>query len=485
MEIEKDMTNRIYIFLFILLQACAPAKILNVAAPEANDSWIQFLIRRTTKIGTIENVFSETDSEDSKTFELERTLSVGAPNANSYGKDLIVDKGFIYIVGDTDGGIYNGAAGPIGTRDLLLGKYDSQMNPIWTRQIGYAGLSLNVKDAAIDPNGNVYIIGDTKGQGHFRGAQLLGTDDMFLIKFDSNGNELWARPKGIPNHSILPAKMTLDSLGNVYIIGNSTGPFGGPMTGANGFIIKFKSNGDEDWVRQIGIVGADSFPEGVAFDKTTNDLYVTGSGNANYRTNTHPGIGNRDVFIFKYDTNGNDRFFAQLGTASKSFNNPSIAVDLFGNVFVGGTTNGRFEQRLSGTSWLGTVAKYDSLGSLQWVRQFGPDSAPPKQAVINSILTDTNGNVFTTGHTNGNISDGGDDSLGDQDAFLTKHDPSGQNKWIQRIGTPGADTKGTEIKLDSEGNLYVIGNISREINGAPQRGTNDIFVEKYKNLSQN
>lgn len=87
------MTNRIYIFLFILLQACAPAKILNVAAPEANDSWIQFLIRRTTKIGTIENVFSETDSEDSKTFELERTLSVGAPNANSYGKDLIVDKG--------------------------------------------------------------------------------------------------------------------------------------------------------------------------------------------------------------------------------------------------------------------------------------------------------------------------------------------------------------------------------------------------------
>ncbi len=355
------------------------------------------------------------------------------------------------------------------------------MNPIvnGTRQIGGAGISLNVQDIAVDSNGNTYITGNTNH--HFRGAQLFGTTDMFLIKLDPNGNELWGIQIGIANTSISPAKITLDSLENVYITGRSTGPFGGFLNGANGFIAKFNSiNGNEEWVQQIAFPQAQSFPTGLTFDKTTNTIYVAGVTNADYKNNKRPAIGNQDIFIFKYDSQGNRQFFAQLGAISKSLDSASITVDLSGNVFVGGTSNGRFEDKLTGTSWLGTIAKYDSSGVLQWVRQFGPDSAPPKQAVIRSIITDMHGNVFTTGHTNGNILDGGDDSLGVQDAFITKHNSSGQIQRIQQVGAPGATISGNGLGLDPQGNLYVIGNTNSGINEAPISGTNDMFLLKYR-----
>ncbi|AXR61734.1 SBBP repeat beta-propeller lipoprotein, LipL53 family [Leptospira mayottensis] len=470
--------NRICIFLFILLQACTPAKIIGVAAPEANDSWIQFLVRGIVRIETeaTDNVFSESELEDSKTFELERTLSIGAPNSTTYSRSLIVDeKGFIYITGDTDQGVYNAAA--TGIRDIILGKYDSQMNPIWTKQIGNANTTLDVSDIAVDMNDNVYITGNTNR--NYPGA-LTGKKDMFLIKFDSNGDQIWSRQKGIANYEVMPQKMTLDSVGNTYITGKSTGPFGGPLTGSNGFIIKFKNNGDEDWVQQIAIPNARSFPEGLAINKTTSDIYITGSGNADYEKNTASGIGIDDLFILKYDNNGNRQFFAQLGFFEKSFHGKSITVDLSGNIFVGGTSNGRFKDKSTGTSWLGTIAKYNSFGALQWVQQFGPDSAPPKQAVIHSIITDIYGNIFTTGYTNGNILNGRDNSSGIQDAFITKHNSSGRIQWMERIGVPDATISGNGLGLDSKRNLYVIGNTNRGINGAPIYGNTDAFIVKYK-----
>lgn len=472
--------KRFYFLLFTFFQMCT-AKVVGLPDPGPNDLWMQLLIRdKIEEIMDKEDLFDTITYENSNNLILKKTLLLGAPNSNTIGRNLIVDeRGSIYIAGETTGGIYN--AVPVGIRDLIFGRYDSQMNPIvnGTRQIGGARISLNVQDIAVDSNGNTYITGDTNS--HFRGAQLFGTDDMFLIKLDSNGNELWGIQIGIANASISPEKITLDSLENVYITGRSSGPFGGLLSGPNGFIAKFNSvNGNQEWANQIAFPQASSFPKGLTFDKTTNTIYVAGITSADFKNNKIPSIGNNDIFIFKYDSQGNRQFFAQLGTASKSLGDPSITVDLSGNVFVGGTSNGRFKDKLTGTSWLGTIAKYDSFGSLQWVQQFGPDSAPPKQAVIRSIITDIYGNIFTTGHTNGNILDGGDNSLGVQDAFITKHNSSGQIQRMQQIGIPGATISGNGLGLDPQGNLYVIGDTNRGINGTPIIGANDMFLIKYR-----
>ncbi|UOG35372.1 SBBP repeat-containing protein [Leptospira noguchii] len=472
--------KQFYFLLFIFFPMCT-AKVVGVPDPGSNDLWIQLLIRdKIEEIMDNEDLFDTITYSDSNNIILKKTLLLGAPNAHTSGKNLIVGaRSSIYITGETTGGVYNAAS--VGIRDLIFGRYDSQMNPIGnsTRQIGNAGVSLEVQDIAVDSNGNTYITGNTNH--HFRGAQLLGTTDMFLIKLDPDGNELWGIQKGFANSALSPVKIILDSLENVYITGRSTGPYGGTESGANGFIAKFNNvDGNEEWAKQIAFPQAQSFPTGLTFDKTTNMIYVTGITDADYKNNKKPAIGQNDIFIFKYDSQGNRQFFAQLGTISKSLDNASITVDLSGNVFVGGTSNGRFNQQFGGTSWLGTIAKYDSLGTLEWIQQFGPNSAPPKQAVIRSIITDIHGNVFTTGYTNGNILDGGDDSLGVQDAFITKHNSSGQVQWAEQIGTPGATISGNGLGLDSQGNLYVIGDTNRGINKTPIVGTQAMFLVKYK-----
>ncbi|WP_061233574.1 SBBP repeat beta-propeller lipoprotein, LipL53 family [Leptospira noguchii] len=472
--------KQFYFLLFIFFPMCT-AKVVGVPDPGPNDLWIQLLIRdKIEEIIDNEDLFDTITYSDSNNIILKKTLLLGAPNAHTSGKNLIVGaRSSIYITGETTGGVYNATS--VGIRDLIFGRYDSQMNPIGnsTRQIGNAGVSLEVQDIAVDSNGNIYITGNTKN--HFRGIQLFGATDIFLIKLDPNGNELWAIQKGFANSALSSAKIILDSLENIYITGRSTGPYGGTKSGANGFIAKFSNvDGNEEWAKQIAFPQAQSFPTGLTFDKTTNMIYVTGITDADYKNNKKPAIGQNDIFIFKYDSQGNRQFFAQLGTVSKSLDAPSITVDLSGNVFVGGTSNGRFKDKLTGTSWLGTIAKYDSFGSLQWVQQFGPDSAPPKQAVIRSIITDIHGNVFTTGYTNGNILDGGDDSLGVQDAFITKHNSSGQVQWAEQIGIPGATIFGNGLGLDSQGNLYVIGDTDRGINKTPIVGTQAMFLVKYK-----
>ncbi|XZE67895.1 SBBP repeat beta-propeller lipoprotein, LipL53 family [Leptospira interrogans serovar Hardjo] len=470
--------RKFYILLFTFFQMCT-AKAIGISDPGPNDLWIQLFIRdKIEEIMNNDDLFDLTIDSDSKKFELERTLSIGAPNAKTYGKSLTVDeKDFIYITGDTDRGIYNNAAAASGNRDLILGKYDSQMNPIWTKQIGNVGTTLSATDIAVDTNDNVYVTGNTN-RNYPRA--LTGERDLFLIKFDSNGNQIWSKQKGIANHKLTPQKITLDALGNVYIVGDSDGPFGGPLTGLNGFIIKFKSDGDEDWVRQIGVEKALSSPKGITFDKITGNIFIIGTGNINYETNKPSSIGHEDIFIFKYDSNGNGRFFAQLGSANTSFYDACITVDPFGNILIGGSSDGRFETTLGGVNILGTIVKYDSRGTLQWVHQFGPINNLLKETNVNSIITDKNGNIFTTGFTNGNILNRKSNSLGDYDAFLTKHNSSGQNKWIKQIGNPGAKIFGNEIAKDREGNLYVIGDTNSGINGTPINGTNDMFLVKYR-----
>ncbi|WP_036026446.1 SBBP repeat beta-propeller lipoprotein, LipL53 family [Leptospira noguchii] len=473
--------KRFYFLLFIFFPMCT-AKVVGVPDPGPNDLWIQLLIRdKIEEIMDNEDLFDTITYPDSNNIILKKTLLLGSPNADTTGKNLIVGaNSSIYITGETTGRVYNAAS--VGIQDLIFGRYDSQMNPIAnsTSQIGKAGVSLEVQDIAVDSNGNTYITGNTKN--HFRGIQLFGATDMFLIKLDPNGNELWGIQKGFANKELLPAKIILDSLENVYITGRSSGPYGGPESGANGFIAKFSNvDGNEEWAKQIAFPQAQSFPMGLTFDKTKNMIYVTGITDADYENNKKPAIGNQDIFIFKYDSQGNRQFFAQLGIISKSLDNASITVDISGNVFVSGTSNGRFNQQLGGTSWLGTIIKYDSLGTLEWIQQFGPTSSvPQKHAVILSIITDIHGNVFTTGYTNGNILDGGDDSLGVQDAFITKHNSSGQVLWTEQIGIPGATISGNGLGLDPQGNLYVIGNTDRGINKTPVIGRRDMFLVKYK-----
>lgn len=112
--------------------------------------------------------------------------------------------------------------------------------------------------------------------------QQIGT---FLIKFNSEGTQIWAKRVGNRGlYDLYPDKIAIDELGNSYIIGNSTGSFEDNTSGNCTFVLKFDTNGNQIWIKQIAIAGTTIVPNGVAIDKVTGSIYITGSGNANFET---------------------------------------------------------------------------------------------------------------------------------------------------------------------------------------------------------
>jgi hypothetical protein len=79
-----------------------------------------------------------------------------------------------------------------------------------------------------------------------------------------------------------------------------------------------------------------------------------------------------------------------------------------------------------------------------------------------SVVTDVNGNVYTTGYFSGTADfDPGPGtftiaSFGNRDVFVTKLDPSGKLVWAKKIGDAGND-EANGIAIDALGDIYITG----------------------------
>ena len=192
------------------------------------------------------------------------------------------------------GGAFTGTNA--GSNDIFLTKYDSNGTQQWMRQTGTSALDLG-RDVAVDSSGNAYVSGATRGA--FTGTNA-GSGDIFLTKYDSSGNQQWITQIGTSedDHG---RGVVVDSAGNAYVTGRTDAAFTGTNLGGNDiFLTKYDTSGYQQWITQIGTSGDDR-ARGVAVDSSGN-AYVTG---LTYGALTGSNAGGGDVFLLKYDTNGN------------------------------------------------------------------------------------------------------------------------------------------------------------------------------------
>ena len=157
--------------------------------------------------------------------------------------------------------------------------YCQVMTPAWARS---AGGSSNDEGSCVvaDQNGGVYVAGTFKSSSFTIGTTTLtnaGGNDIFLAKFDTAGNFLWAqRYGGTGNESV--SKMIMQDDGSIFIadsfttsitIGTSTYL---PSGGSNIFFAKLNNTGA---VLRVDTISGNVLYPDLAVD-SHNALYVAG-----------------------------------------------------------------------------------------------------------------------------------------------------------------------------------------------------------------
>ncbi len=268
------------------------------------------------------------------------------------------------------------------------------------------------------------------------------------------------------------------------------------------FIQKLNPSGQLLWAKRIGS-GARDEANGITFDGSGN-LYITGTfsdtvdfdpgeGTYNLTTGTEvPQITN--IFVLKLDADGNF-IWARPMMGDRFSGGYAITTDTNDNVLVTGLFSGTVdfdpgESTVNLTSFGEDdifILKLDGSGNFIWVKQMGGVS----YGLGNSIATDTNDNVYTTGYFYGTIDfDPGTEtanltSMGSSDIFILKLAANGNLAWVKQMGGEGQN-QGYSLTLDLDNNLYITGAFNKTCNFDPDTGTinltsagsGDIFIQK-------
>jgi hypothetical protein len=237
--------------------------------------------------------------------------------------------------------------------DGFIVKTDASGNYLWATRFS-GDISEFAKNIITDPSGNVIIAGIFNGTyadfGNVRlnNASYIGYADLFLAKYDSSGEFIWAR--GALGGRCEPTSLNIDQVGNIYIggqfISNQIKFDQFVLTNSKslnyndwkGFMAKFTPNGNAILAKQSSDETVGDLNSSMCIDKY-GFIYSTG-----YFTSSTLTLDNikltksdqtgQDMYFCKYNINGKVIWAQNVGCSYS--NGVSVAVDNLGNLFLGG-----------------------------------------------------------------------------------------------------------------------------------------------------
>jgi len=350
---------------------------------------------------------------------------------------------------------------------LTFGTHEARteiLAPVWSKHFGDANSQWSSAVAA-DDKGNVFLAGYFTGTIDLGGGPLTsaGAEDIFVAKFNANGNHRWSRRFGDASSQKLRG-VAFDHRGNVLITGGFMGTIdfgGGPLTSAGSYDIylaMFDSDGSYCFGQRFGDAGTqEAF--GVASGGFKHCIVITGTfwGSVDFQGDLITSNGGSDVFMAEFDMDGSIETAHGYGGAG-SDGGQSCAIDTSGNAII----TGYFESAtidFGGGPLARTgvrdafLAKFDQDEAHLWSKRFGGE------AVVNarSVAVTGSGDMLLSGDFWGSVSFGGSLlSASDCDIFLAKFDQSGNHSWSKDFG--GWENQfGMGVSADSEGNVVITG----------------------------
>ena len=334
-----------------------------------------------------------------------------------------------------------------------------------TQQIGSSYLDYG-KDISIYSSDSIYIVGHSEGD--LENNANSGGSDIFLIKYDSLGWKQWSALLGSSQNDFALGS-DIDSNDNIYLTGYTQGDLDGNISSGNDdiFLSKYNSSGTKQWTSTLGSAQDDQ-AKAVALFPASNAAYVTGQTMGDI---TGDNAGNNDIFLLRYNSSSGVVIWRIQKGSSEDDISQGVDTDSFGNIYLTGYTKGDLTGDSSGDADF-FIAKYNSSGVIQWLKQ--PDTT--SDSFGQSIVLDSSNNIYVTGHTEGSFD--GNANYGGSDIFLVKYNTSGDKQWSVQTGSSGNEY-GKGISVDSSGNIYITGYVSTDLDGNKNLGGNDTFVMKF------
>lgn len=299
---------------------------------------------------------------------LNGTSSTGSPD-EAYGLGIDAS-GFIYV-----GGFLKNTGA---SYDILLAKYNSNGDTIWTRKYDYTlvGGSDKAFQLAIDGQGNIFLTGRSDSD-----PSVNSNTDAITLKYNSLGTLLWVqRYNGISNGSDQTRQIKVSPTGNVYVAGRT---FNGNDNDV--LVIKYSNTGIQQWIKTYDGGGSD---EVISMDiDNSENVVVTGFTQSNANSDTN-------ILVLKYNSSGVQQWVQSIDGAGqgKDLGN-SIATDLNGNIFVAATVDNDNQTSTLNNDIM--VLKYDPLGNQLWNKLYNNGSNLDDEA--EEIKVDAFGDLYVTG----------------------------------------------------------------------------------------
>lgn len=257
---------------------------------------------------------------------------INAMKIDASGNLVLV--GDFYDIADFDPSAAALNLGSINAYSICIIKLNSQGNLQWAKAVTAGGMFIKNNDVDVDNAGNIYFTGYFSGQTDFdpnSGVQNLNatgnTQDIFIAKWDMNGNYIWAKKVG-GNYIDVGYAIRVDNNGSVYYAGNFAGTVdfdpGSATTNlisgtnARAFISKLDASGNFIWAKDHGASGSSCIHWDLQLDKEEN-AYTTGyfygapdfDPSSSSMVLTAPNL-NTDSYILKTDSMGLTKWVKHL-----------------------------------------------------------------------------------------------------------------------------------------------------------------------------
>jgi len=376
---------------------------------------------------------------------------------------------------------------------LLTSAHSQTMQ--WTKTVSGSGAQ-NILSIATDVQGNIYSTGWHTGSTDFDpgiGVSTLtsnGSSDIFVTKFDANGNFVWARNYGsTAADEGISINLAID--GSIYVTGHyqSTVGFGSTNLVSQGsfdcFALKLDSSGNVMWARSFGGASTD-FSSSITSDQAGN-VYVGGTFGGTVDFDPGPGVlsltssGSTDIFICKLNATGNLIWARALG-GSITETLGDLEVDRNNRLYITGSfrstvdfdVNLGVQNRTANAGFTNDnfIVKWDTASNFMWVHTFGSTGAESSKSMS---ITPSN-ELINVGNFSSTV-DFNPDSIavfnltaaGFNAMYVLKLDSNGSFVWAKGIG--GIDNNAAfATRADDSGNVYLSGWFKDTVDFDPNPG---------------